>query len=378
MNIRTDIAQQTRRRDESVPAILDKSAHLETRADVKVSRLKDVDPQSVIVRITTLLVAALLLAACGGSTPPAIQPNGTPTLETPPSATTVAAAPSITTAPTRAAPSITPLPFNSRLALFDYDKKISLDLQEKSVETRDGVLVHDISFAGSGNRRVLAYLIIPAGKGPFAGIVWFHWLGVPNGNRNEFLDEALAYAKNNVASLLIDGYFPWQKPPADLDTDRRMLIEQTTDLRRAFDLFLGRTDVDAKRIAYVGHDFGAMYGAILAGIDKRAQAYVLEAGTTTFTEWFLTYWNPAPPEKRSDYEQAISAFDPIAYISHASPAALFFQFSISDRFVPKTAAEQFYNAASDPKKIEWYPVTHQMQSDDVTKERQEWLAGYLK
>src|SRR5690242_1019314 len=55
--------------------------------------------------------------------------------------------------------------------LFDYDQKAPLDLQQKSVEDRHGVQVHDISFLSPMGGRVSAYLVTPPGKGPFAGIV---------------------------------------------------------------------------------------------------------------------------------------------------------------------------------------------------------------
>ena len=39
--------------------------------------------------------------------------------------------------------------------------------------------------------------------------------------------------------------------------------------RRAIDLMLARKDVDATRVAYVGHSFSAGVGAKLAGVEKR-------------------------------------------------------------------------------------------------------------
>ena len=47
------------------------------------------------------------------------------------------------------------------------------------------------------------------------------------------------------------------------------------DLRRALDVLLAQPGVDPKRIAYVGHDFGAMYGAVLAGVDRRVSVWAL-------------------------------------------------------------------------------------------------------
>ncbi len=329
---------------------------------------QSMDSRMKMPRMRSLILpgtVAMLLTACGGSPTQstAVIPASTPT----------------TQAGTTMTPTVsgTPIPFENLARLYEYDQKAPLDVQEKAVEDKEGIQVHDLSYASPRSGRVVAYLVTPPGKGPFAGIIWMHWLGAINSNRNEFLDDAIASAKKGSVSVLIDGNFPWLKPPSSLDADRALLIQQVIDIRRGLDLLLTRTDVDPKRIAYVGHDFGAMYGTILAGVDKRAKTYVLVAGTTTFHDWFLTYWSPAPTGKREEYRASMAAFDPIRYVDHAAPAALFFQFSTSDRFIPNTTAEEFYNAASNPKNIKWYPVPHQMKNDDIINDRFDWLNKQL-
>ena len=54
--------------------------------------------------------------------------------------------------------------------------------------------------------RVPAYLVVPAGRGPFAAILFGHWMmkGSPFCNRREFLDEAVVLAHSGAISLLID------------------------------------------------------------------------------------------------------------------------------------------------------------------------------
>ena len=55
-------------------------------------------------------------------------------------------------------------------------------------------------------------------------------------------------------------------------------VQQILDMRRGADLLLARSDMDPKRLAYVGHSYNAATGAFLAGIDKRFKAFVLMAG----------------------------------------------------------------------------------------------------
>src|SRR6266576_5867670 len=72
--------------------------------------------------------------------------------------------------------------------LFDYDQNAPLDIKEVGVLNRDGVQIHDITYASPKSGRVTAYLVVPVGRGRFAGIVFGHWA---YGTRTEFLPEAI-------------------------------------------------------------------------------------------------------------------------------------------------------------------------------------------
>src|SRR5438093_8730976 len=114
-------------------------------------------------------------------------------------------------------------------SLFAYDNSRSFNLKELSKQERQGVTVSDVEYAAYTPKRghIKAFLVKPDGKGPFAGVLFFHWLGRPNGDRTQFLDEAVALARQGAVSLLIQGYFPWQVDPADGPTDRQLIIDET-------------------------------------------------------------------------------------------------------------------------------------------------------
>lgn len=59
------------------------------------------------------------------------------------------------------------------------------------------------------------------------------------------------------------------------EMDRQAEIHAVVDLRRGIDLLLARPDVDPRRLAYVGHSYGAQWGAILSAVDKRIKTAVL-------------------------------------------------------------------------------------------------------
>src|SRR6266850_6031684 len=139
---------------------------------------------------------------------------------------------------------------------FDYDQKARLDVQEMGVERRGEIAIHDISYASTKGGRVLAYLVVPGGRGPFAAVIWGHWYmpGSEFLNRKEFLDEAVILAATGVVSLLPDGpiarpgYVRDPDPLGDLQIQQR--VQAILDMRRGADLLLARSDVDPKRLAY--------------------------------------------------------------------------------------------------------------------------------
>ena len=90
---------------------------------------------------------------------------------------------------------------------YDYDAKKPPEVEQKELYRRDGATVYDVSYASPRGGRVTAYLVVPTGKGPFAGLVFGHW---GPGNRTEFLPEAKLYARAGAVSLLVD--YPWVRP----------------------------------------------------------------------------------------------------------------------------------------------------------------------
>jgi dienelactone hydrolase len=263
--------------------------------------------------------------------------------------------------------------------LFAYDAKADYEIREDSAFYSHNILVRDISFISCNpvHGRVKAYLVMPSSPSPYAGILYFHWLGHPDGNRNEFLSEALEMADHSVLSLLIQGYFPWKEPPVSGEKDRQQVIDQTIDLRRAIDILLMQPGIEKERIVLIGHDYGAMFSSIITGTDKRIKASVLVAGMGNFGDWSLKYWKKPSEEGDASYRKFLEQVDPIGYITHASPTALFFQFSSKDIYISKETALQFYNAASEPKLAKWYDTEHEMMIPEVKKDREEWVKKQL-
>ena len=141
---------------------------------------------------------------------------------------------------------------NELRRIFDYDQNAPLDVREVSVINRNGVRIHDITYASPKSGRITAYLVVPAARGRFAGVVFGHW---SYGTRTEFLPEAMLYARAGVVSLLVDDLgvrpAPWRRNAAGTDPEavRNNFIQSVVDLRRGIDLLRARSDVDPSRIA---------------------------------------------------------------------------------------------------------------------------------
>jgi cephalosporin-C deacetylase-like acetyl esterase len=280
--------------------------------------------------------------------------------------------------------------FDARARLFDYERGKPLDVRETGVRDADGAEIHDITYASPRRGRVTAYLVVPPGKGPFAAVLFQHW---GFGDRTEFLPEALLYARSGAVSLLVDA--PWARPDpwrhedeghlTRPDVDRDLYVQTVVDLRRGVDLLLSRPDVDPKRMAYVGHSFGATWGGALAGVERRIGAFVLIAGLPRVTDFSRQGIRKIDAlsdqvtknfsrEQIAKFVEVVSAVDPVRYVGHAAPSAIFMQWARDDAWISEKAAHEYFAAASEPKEQQWYVAGHEVNDPRALRDRAAWLA----
>lgn len=267
--------------------------------------------------------------------------------------------------------------FEEMLAMFDYDRTTPLAVEEASVANRNGIAVHDLSYASHETGRTAVYLITLVGHGPFPGVVFIH---PAPGDRTTFMEEAIALAQRGVVCLLPDA--PWAQGEAWGQTlgqpegDRQAFLQIAIGFRRAIDLLAAQHNVDLSRIGYVGHSFGALFGGVLSGVEKRIQAFVLMAGTGSFTDVAVLSIPFLQGQVLEQYAQAMSLIDPIHYVGHAAPAALLYQSGLQDEAFPREKVERFMEAGSQPKSVKWYHAGHFL-DDSARADRLEWLGARL-
>jgi len=247
---------------------------------------------------------------------------------------------------------------------FRYDQQVSLELTVLSERDQDGATVQDVTYASPRGGEVSAYLIYSSQQPPRAGLIFGHW---GEGNREEFVDEALILARLGLVSLCLDAPFrrstAYEPPLIEIPQDD---LQGIVDVRRGVDLLISRFPLTSERLGYVGHSYGANLGGVLAGIEHRIKAFILMAGTYALSEYLQTTTHPllveerkkTPLEEYQAYLAALAPLDACHYLGQAAPSRLFFQFARNDEFVPVQDAERSFGLGSHPKQIAWYDCKH--------------------
>jgi cephalosporin-C deacetylase-like acetyl esterase len=234
--------------------------------------------------------------------------------------------------------------------------------------------------AGSGSTPMNAVVITPAGslkKAP--AVLWVHWLGeVATTNHTEFETDALDLAKHGVVSVLVD--MPWSQKGwfnsvRTTDSDYADTIAEVIALRRTLDCIVAMPGVDQSRIAYVGHDFGAMVGALLLAVDNRPSYAVLMAPTLSFWEWYLLGMQPTD---RAAYVARMSVFDLPGWLAKGKQKATLLQVGQLDEYVSQATGIAIRNAIPEHgRTLRAFKLDHALDDETTHEDRLTWLVNQL-
>jgi len=274
-------------------------------------------------------------------------------------------------------------------SMFSYNAAAPLNVRLEEPEPVERAYVTVVSFSGSQGP-VSATLVTPLRKGRYPAVIF-----VPDyGRRDEFLPEALllARAKQPAVSLLIDG--PQERPVgwrrnfnalSDGDNDRDIHIQAIIDIRRGIDMLAQRSDVNAARIAYVGHGYGANWGAILSSVETRLRAYVLVAGFPSLADLMESDDSDMAnmrfslgPERFARYRASLSMVDPIRFTAFWAGAPILFQFGRFDQFVPRQQAERLVHSIPRSQEVIFYDAGHSVNDPRAIVDRSEFLARSIQ
>jgi dienelactone hydrolase len=271
------------------------------------------------------------------------------------------------------------------LHLFDYDRDAPLDFrQEATAELSNGTLV-SLSYLSPKGGRVPAQMIIPKGNGPFAAIIFQHG-GL--GSKENLTDIGNQFAGIGAVAFMLDD--PYTRPggwaatqymgqtwPYFTSEDLEVKIQLINDLQRAVDLLSQHPQVDPDRLAYFGISFGAAMGGLLAGVETRIKAYVLQVGDGGLVEHTS---EPGPNGMNvhfsEDWAELMWPTESLHFVSRAAPASLLFQNGLHDENVPPTDAMRYQLAGSEPKTVMWYDSAHYLPFE-AYHDAAIWLQPYL-
>jgi len=271
---------------------------------------------------------------------------------------------------------------------FDYDAGRPLNYREGKVEIVGAAKITDISYDSPMIGRVPGYIVSRASakKEKCPGIVYMHW---GQGNRSEFLSEALEMTRLGAVSILIDAPFwrpdvPDFQPGVDGEKEKQAYVQLVVDLRRAVDVLLARTDVDPDRIAYVGHSLGATWGGVLVAVENRLKVFVLMGGLPSLTNYDDTSFIAevqrltTPRDKFEKWAKAIEPINPERFVGGSGTAKIYFQWARHDMFISPESAQRYFAAARPPKEQKWYFTSHEFNDRASRRDREAWLRKELR
>ena len=206
----------------------------------------------------------------------------------------------------------------------DYQKPVPSDVRLLAQRTEDGIEKQLLVFQTPFGYRRTAELFRPEGDGLFPAVLYVHWYEPEshNSNRSQFVEEAKELTGIGAVCLTVETL--WSDPDFFLKRtqkdDVQNSMEEVVNLRRCMDFLLAQPHVDSKRFAYVGHDFGGMYGVLAGSLDQRPTHYVIMAATPRFPNWYL-YLPKLEGEAREAFMRQMSEINPITHVPNLSPAS---------------------------------------------------------
>ena len=279
--------------------------------------------------------------------------------------------------------------YKASLPMFADPAGAPTSTQGPFMDVPPGAKLRAVCYSGAHDITVNGLLFTPYGAAPDRPaplIIMLHGLG---GRKEQMESMGQKAAAIGYAAFMIDlagqgaragaaGAFPsYQTEDAFANAFVSNVATSIIDLRRAIDFLSTVPEVDARHVCVVGGSFGAVVGAIFAGVEPRINAVVLISGGGDVASLLVEQANAgvslgghyASLIKSTALDKMKSQFapvDPDIYAPHIAPRPLFMQNGRLDNTIPPAHAEALYAAAGDPKQIVWLPDSGHNPPPDVT------------
>lgn len=140
-------------------------------------------------------------------------------------------------------------------------------------------------------------------------------------------DMASGANQTNVASGAADPTALW----------RGFARQAVADLRATLDFVLDLPRIDGERCSYAAFSLGSILGSLFLAVDERPRCAALALGGGGF----------GPPD-----------LDPVSYIAAFAPRPLLMVNASQDTVVPPATGNALFDAAGEPREIEWFETGH--------------------
>src|ERR1044071_5863503 len=204
----------------------------------------------------------------------------------------------------------------------DYQKIKAKDVRILVSRTQDELVSQLLVIQTPFGYRRVAEVYRPEESGSYPAILYVHSYEPESlsSHRSQFEEEAKEMAQSgavciSIETLWSDRDFFLKRTQED---DAQNSIEEVVNIRRAMDLLLSQPNADPQRFAFVGHDFGGMYGVLAGSLDGRPTHYVVMAATPRFPDWYL-YLPKLEGEARAAFIHEMAEIDPIVHVPNLSP-----------------------------------------------------------
>ena len=274
------------------------------------------------------------------------------------------------------------------LEFYEYDRDFPYLLEVSEPRDRGSYLEYDVTFESAHDELVPSVYIRPSAEGSYPGIVFLHGRG---GNKRDILSVAPLFASAGYAGIAIDCQYHGDRNPRGKNIysqyfyqDRDAVIQTVIDARRAVDFLQSRDEVRSDRIGLVGGSMGGIIGTLVAAVEKRIAASVLlVAGGNWSRIASISQHGDAVNLRKvgADLQklgQVLACVDPINFVDLISPRPVLFQLGKNDDIVPAECGRELFEAAREPKEVDWYDSGHGLPMEKVVPRVMAWLDSHLK
>lgn len=277
------------------------------------------------------------------------------------------------------------------LKLYKYDKDTPLNVTFSTKADRGMYLFEAFRFTSVNDQTVPGYLLLPKSPSkPSPCLLVLHGYG---GSKNDSLLAAPMLVSSGFAVLALDAQYHGERKQAgkdifsiDFQSDRDAMIQTILDWRRGIDYLQTRPEIDMDRLALVGASMGGILGGVLTALDERIKAAGLLVAGGDWGSLIMKSQIPqavkirqlVPNLTEESVSQLMDPVDPLHFIGRISPRPLLMQNGKKDTIVIPECSQRLFEAAKDPKEIDWYESNHDIPVVQVLPRLVAWLKKNLQ